>query len=232
MELVREYISYLQVVPKYQGHPFHTANGDRMSAANVRNHVRVLRAFASWLYREDYTVENVLTRLKAPTAPKKVLETLSEEEIKRLFASLGHNTVAGCRDAAMLLLFLDTGLRCAELIGLATDDVHIQDQWLKVMGKVQKERIVPFGNRAAKNVVQDFEDFPGYQREVKFLKAYVNGHSVAGISRSLGLCREHVARSIQPRAIRLVAKVFLARANDNGGLSPGPIQGDDVPLRP
>ena len=150
VELVREYISYLQVVPKYQGHPFHNVNGDRMSAANVRNHVRVLRAFASWLYREDYTVENVLTRLKAPSAPKKVLETLSEQEIKRLFASLDHNTVAGCRDAAMLLLFLDTGLRCGELLGLATDDVHIQDQWLKVMGKGQKERIVPFGNRAAK----------------------------------------------------------------------------------
>ena len=95
VKLVREYISYLQAVPKYQGHPFHTANGDHMSAANVRNHVRVLRAFASWLYREGYTNENILTRLKAPSVPRKVLETLSEEEIKRLFASLDHNTVAG-----------------------------------------------------------------------------------------------------------------------------------------
>ncbi len=54
VELVREYISYLQAVPKYQGHPFHTVNGDHMSAANVRNHVRVLRSFSSWLYRESF----------------------------------------------------------------------------------------------------------------------------------------------------------------------------------
>ncbi len=47
--LVREYSSYLQTAPKYEGHPFHESNGEQMSAANVQNHVRFLRAFSSWL---------------------------------------------------------------------------------------------------------------------------------------------------------------------------------------
>ena len=50
----------------------------------------------------------------------------------------------------MLLLFLDTGLRLSELLTLPCNDLHIRDQWLKVMGKAQKERMVPFGSRAAK----------------------------------------------------------------------------------
>jgi len=82
----------------------------------VQNHLRVLQAFSSWLDREGYTDENVLARLNIPNAPRKVLETLSDEERKRLFTSLDQNTVAGCRDSAMLLLFLDTGLRLSELL--------------------------------------------------------------------------------------------------------------------
>ena len=50
--LVREYISYLQTAPKYEGHTFHESNGEHVSAAKVQNHVRVLRAFSSSLQRE------------------------------------------------------------------------------------------------------------------------------------------------------------------------------------
>lgn len=60
------------------------------------------------------------------------------------------NTANGCRDLAILTLFLDTGLRYAELVSLRLPDLHLEDQWLKVMGKGQKERLVPFGSRATK----------------------------------------------------------------------------------
>ena len=90
VELAREYISYLKSAPKFENHPFHNSNGDHLSAANVQNHVRVLRAFSSWLHREGYTDENVLARLKIPKAPRKVLDTLSDGEIQRLFTSLDH----------------------------------------------------------------------------------------------------------------------------------------------
>ena len=68
---------------------------------------------------------------------------------------------------------------------------------------------------SAKVVVQDLGQLPGYEREIRFLKGYLNGSSVAKISRGLGLSREHVARTIQRRAIGLVSTVFLARANVN-----------------
>ena len=150
VELLREYVDYLQTVPKYEGHPYHTVNGDHMSLANVRNHVRVVKGFSTWLYEENYTEENVLRRLKVPKGVRKIMTTLTDEEIGSLFFALDQNTQGGCRNAAIVLLFLDTGLRCSEMLDLKIANVHMEDQWLKVLGKGQKERIVPFGGRLSK----------------------------------------------------------------------------------
>ena len=108
VELAREYILYLQSAPKYESDPYRSSNGKKMSAANVQNHVRVIRAFSSWLCREAYTEENTLTRLMVPKAPRKVVETLSDEEIALLFGALDQNSSSGCRNPAILLLFLAT----------------------------------------------------------------------------------------------------------------------------
>ena len=53
LELAREYISYLQSVPKYEDDPRRSLNGELMSAADVQNHVRVLRPFSPWLHRGE-----------------------------------------------------------------------------------------------------------------------------------------------------------------------------------
>ena len=131
-----------------------------------------------------------------------------------------------------------TGEELTRQVGLALK--HVQDlEWLEesplaglpavqelARGKY-REGALPTGFAlcsllvdASKIVLRDFGELPGYQREIKFLNSYVNCQSVAEISRSLGLCREHVARSIQPRAIGLVARVFLARANDGLNVRP------------
>lgn len=150
VELAREYVGYLQAAPKYENHPFLQSQGAHMSAANMRNHVRALRSLSSWLYRESFTQDDILSSLKDPKAPIKMLETFSHDEIRRNFDCLDQDSSAGCRDAAMLVLLLDMGLRCAELLHLWVEDVHLGGQWLKVMGKGQKEMIVQFGNRASK----------------------------------------------------------------------------------
>ena len=90
----------------------------------MQNHVRVFRAFSSWLQREALTQDNILAKHKVLNAPKKLLKTLSEEEIGLLFASLDQNTSGVCRDAAMPLLFLDTGLGSSELRDLTEQDLH------------------------------------------------------------------------------------------------------------
>lgn len=156
---VRDHIASLQTSPKFAGHPFIAVKDNPVSAMTVRNHVRALTAFASWLEREEYTKTNVLSRLRPPKAPKKVMQTLTPEEISRILAGINTSTANGCRNAAIVCLFLDSGLRSAELQELRMPDVHLEDGWLKVMGKGQKERIIPFGNRTARLIQQYINRF-------------------------------------------------------------------------
>ena len=105
VELVREYIAYLQAAPKYENHPFHQSQGAHMSAANVRNHVRVLRAFSSWLYRESFTQDNILSRLKVPKAPTKMLEhalRLGNPAPLRFLGSKQLGRLSRCGDAPLV----------------------------------------------------------------------------------------------------------------------------------
>lgn len=118
LEAVRQHLASLQRAEKWEGHPHTPSTGEKLSATTIRNHGRVLASFASWLEIEGYTDCNVLHGLKIPKANDISLEPLSEDEICRLMHCFNLNTEIGCRNAAMVWLFLDTGLRCAELVGL------------------------------------------------------------------------------------------------------------------
>jgi site-specific recombinase XerD len=146
----RDYVATLQAALKWADHPFMATSTDRLSPQTVADHVRILKGFGTWLWEEGYTPENVLQRLQLPKVPSRIVEVLAEGEVTALLAAVDPDTTAGARDLAILTLFLDTGLRLSELVGLQIGDAHFEEQWLKVMGKGSKERIVPFGSRAAK----------------------------------------------------------------------------------
>lgn len=73
--------------------------------------------------------------------PHKLVEPLTDDALRRLLDG------ASVRDRAILLLFLDTGLRLSELAGLRTTDLRV-DGSVKVMGKGARERVVPVGTAA------------------------------------------------------------------------------------
>lgn len=121
------------------------ANASNLAAISVQDYVRALRVFFSWLFREGYTNENRLARLRPPKAPTKVVEILTQEEMAGVLGCISPNTSTGARDYAILVLLLDTGLRCSELTSSELGDINIEGGFPKVMGEGGKERIVPFG---------------------------------------------------------------------------------------
>ncbi len=149
IEVVRDFILYLQTKKKWNGRPCATANGN-LSPASVQNYVRTLRPFFSWLHREGYTEENILANLRPPKAPQKLTEILSHEEVGRILSCFDADTESGSRDTAMVIALLDSGLRLSELTGLKVSDSHMDQGYLKVMGKGAKERVVPIGSVAQK----------------------------------------------------------------------------------
>jgi len=121
-----------------------------LSPYTVRGKVRALKAFASWLHREGYTSDNVLFNLKLPKAPINLIEPLTESEVNQLINYQNPLTALGCRNTALLVLLLDTGLRLNELCGLKYEDTHIEEGYLKVLGKGAKQRLVPIGGLTQK----------------------------------------------------------------------------------
>jgi len=136
---VREFILWMQA---------RRIHGHEITASTVNSRVRALRSFFNWLYRKGYTGSHLLQDVKPPRLPKVMVDTLTDEEIARIMASLDRSTMAGSRNIAILAMFLDSGLRLSELVGLKAANVHIEDQYVKVMGKGSKERMVAFGNTA------------------------------------------------------------------------------------
>ena len=119
--------------------------GEEASSHTVNNRVRALRAFFAWLHRRRYTETNRLGDLRPPKVGQKEIEILTDDEIERMFASIDPDTKLGSRNTAIFSLMLDAGLRLSEVVTLKYDDVHLEEQYVKVIGKGNKERMVAIG---------------------------------------------------------------------------------------
>lgn len=140
---VRAFIAYLQTKTKWSD--VEGAPGERLAGEGIQNRVRALKAFFAWLHREGYTETHRLERLPNFKAARKVVDILTEEEVTRLLRSIDQKNDWGARDYAIVMLMLDSGLRLSEVTGLRTADLELEGGYLKVLGKGNKERIVPFG---------------------------------------------------------------------------------------
>jgi len=145
IQVVREYIMHLQTKNKYDNHPLTPVREERLTPCTIRDHVETIKALFTWLSEEGYTETNKLEMLKYPKVPKKYVEVLSDEEIRKVLSIIDQDSPAGARNAAIMVTFLDTGLRVAELVNLKMGDARIEQGYLKVMGKGSRERMVPIG---------------------------------------------------------------------------------------
>jgi site-specific recombinase XerD len=116
-----------------------------LSPYTVQGKARALKALSSWLLAEGYTSHNLLANLKLPKVPAKLVEPLTDAEIDELISAQNPLTAIGCRNIAILITLLDTGLRVSELCSIHFEDAHIEEGYLKIMGKGNKERVVPIG---------------------------------------------------------------------------------------
>lgn len=103
--------------------------------------MRGLKVFGNWCAAEELAAAKALRSLRRPRVPHKLVEPLTDGAVRRLLDG------ASARDRAIVLLFLDTGLRLSELAGLRAVDLR-PDGSVKVMGKGARERIVPVGTVA------------------------------------------------------------------------------------
>jgi len=121
----------------------------------VTTQARVLsgiKSFFRYLLLEEVIRKDPTELLEAPKRRRTLPHTLSIGDVDALFAAIDHSTPEGQRNRAMLETMYSCGLRVSELVGLKISDLYLDIGFVKVIGKGNKERLVPIGGVAANQI--------------------------------------------------------------------------------
>ena len=120
-----------------------------------RSQARVLsslRSFFDWLVLENVLKDNPCDKVDGPKIGRYLPGVLSEEEVVRLIDSVDVSVWQGLRDKAILEVLYGCGLRVSEAVGLKVSCVFLKEGFVRVIGKGDKERLVPLGEMAVEAV--------------------------------------------------------------------------------
>jgi integrase/recombinase XerD len=127
-----------------------TPAGSPYADASVARIVVAVRGLHRFLAQEGLTDGDVAGQLDTPRVRRPLPKALSVDDVERLLAAPVGDTPLALRDRAMLELLYGAGLRISELVALDLDDLDAAERLVRVRGKGDKERIVPYGELAAR----------------------------------------------------------------------------------
>jgi integrase/recombinase XerD len=119
-----------------------------LGANSLSRHLVSLKVFFRYLAQEGLLSVNVAETMESPKVWKMLPGVLTPKEIDRLFSAPNIKTPVGLRDRAILELFYASGLRVSEMVSLQISDLHLDEKFLRCVGKGRKERVVPIASTA------------------------------------------------------------------------------------
>ena len=123
-----------------------------LKPATVARRFRSLQQFWKWAVEEQEVAVSPMAQMKPPHVPEQPVPVLTDAELGRLLDTCKGPGFVERRDAAIIRMFIDTGIRLAELTGLCVDDVDLRDRSARVTGKGSRTRFVSFGAKTAQAV--------------------------------------------------------------------------------
>ena len=129
-----------------QGYFAHRHEQTKATSANRR--MTVFRRFYRWALRDNRLLADPTLKLLSARQPLRLPKSLSEAQVETLLNAPDTDTALGLRDRAMLELLYASGLRVSELVNLPLLSLNMREGVLRITGKGDKERLVPFGEEA------------------------------------------------------------------------------------
>lgn len=126
-------------------HRYFAARHAVSKATTANRRLTVFKRYFRWALRERRIAADPTLRLQAARQPLRVPKTLSEAQVEALLGAPDVGTPLGLRDRTMLELIYASGLRVSELVGMKTWHLSLGEGVLRITGKGDKERLVPFG---------------------------------------------------------------------------------------
>ena len=206
--LVREYLSYL------------TREG--YARSTLARRLASIRGFSRFLFTEGLVKQDFAISLKTPRQKSAIPVVMSMEEIASYLQGNmpGKSQALQGRNRAMFELLYATGIRVAELVGLDVQDIDARNQYIRVMGKGRKERIVPVGDYALAQLGTYLQShrldlLQAKKEDALFLNARGQRLTTRGVQYVLDQCSIHleIHKDISPHVFR---HTFATHLLDNG----------------
>jgi integrase/recombinase XerC len=117
---------------------------------SIARKTTAIRSFFQYLLKKGVIEENPARSLKTPKIPRDLPDVVDASDMKDVFDAIPDDDENSLRDRAMLELFYSTGIRLSELVSLQRDSIDWNGMTIRVLGKGNRERIIPFGKTAQK----------------------------------------------------------------------------------
>lgn len=176
---------------------------NRISSATIKRRVSTIRNFYLFLQKRE-VISFIVPEIKTPKIGIKLPNYLTIEEVDKLLSIPDINTFKGLRDKTMLEIMYSCGLRVSELISLKKKDINIKNSFIRIIGKGNKERIIPIGEIALEYLNKYFE-LLSYNSKLN------NSKNVFINKNGLPLTRQYFFKII---------KYYSIKANINKNISP------------
>ena len=134
-----------------------TLMDQNLDPRSINRKISTLRSLYKFLIKEGLVQENPVLKIQTPKTAKKLPNFVSEDKLSVLLdQDVFEHRFLGIRDKMVLELLFGTGIRLSELIGLKTSDIYLLEKTIKVLGKRNKERIIPI-NQTLIDLIQLYE---------------------------------------------------------------------------
>ncbi len=190
------------------------------TSKTVARRLATIKSFFKYLVKVELIEDNVSIHIHSPKVPKKLPNFIDKNLIDVLMSSPPLGTLIGVRDRAVLELFYSTGVRLSELVNINIGDFHIDKKLVRVIGKGNKERIIPYG-KTAESAIENYLKMrnlsfkPVFARSPLFVNSSEKRISKRTIQRRMNNYIKLVAdgKSVGPHLLR---HTFATHLLDNG----------------
>jgi len=183
---------------------------------SVNRKLSSLRSFYKWLRKENITVVNPLVKIRGPKSSKRLPSFVKESELKvENLNQFFSDDFDGIQDRLIFEFFYQTGIRLNELIQLKDSD--IQNDSIKVLGKRNKERLIPVSNDLTSKIIEFKKMKQGQRLNALFFFSLKNGNKLYPkyVYRKIHLYLT-IATSIEKRSPHMLRHTFATHMLNNG----------------
>lgn len=176
------------------------------SVQTLARNLSSIRSFHQYLLREQIVAQDPSAHIETPKQERNLPKVLSFSEVEKLLDTPNVTTVFGIRDRAMLELLYGTGIRVSELTQMDLNDLHLTMGFIRCLGKGNKERIIPIGEKATEAIQHYLREARPKLRNLKH--------------RSDAIFLNHHGKRLSRQGFWKIVKKYALEANIQKKLSP------------